>query len=132
MIELLPAVLAVALVLALVGLVIALRFRNDGALSARLDELIRDNERLERELRAAVDGASGQLRLETGARLTELQSGLMQQMTGQAGLQGQQLLGFGQQVAKLAEAAEASARANREEGTQQLKNSRPRCSISQT
>jgi DNA recombination protein RmuC len=122
MIEILPAVLAVALLLALVGLVIALRFRNDGALSARLDELIRDNERLERELRAAVDGASGQLRLETGARLTELQNGLMQQMTGQAGLQGQQLLGFGQQVAKLAEAAEASARANREEGTQQLKN----------
>jgi len=105
MIEYLPAVLAVALVLALVGLVIALRFRNDGALSARLDELIRDNERLERELRAAVDGASGQLRLETGARMTELQNGLMQQMTGQAGLQGQQLLGFGQQVAKLAEAA---------------------------
>jgi DNA recombination protein RmuC len=122
MIEILAAVLAAALVLALIGLVIALRFRNDGSLVSRLDELIRDNERLERELRAAVDGASGQLRLETGARLTELQNGLVQQMTGHAGLQGQQLLGFGQQVAKLAEAAEASARANREEGAQQLKN----------
>jgi DNA recombination protein RmuC len=122
MIEIVPVALAVALVLALIGLVIALRFRNDGALATRLDELIRDNERLERELRAAVDGASSQLRLETGARLTELQNSLVQQMTGQAGLQGQQLLGFGHQVAKLAEAAETAARANREEGTAQLKN----------
>ena len=43
-------------------------------------------------------------------------------MTGMAGMQGQQLLGFGQQVAKVNEAAEAAARANREEGAKQLKD----------
>lgn len=94
MIELLPIVLAVALLLALLGLVAVLRGRKDPALAARLDALARDNERLERELRAAVEATSGQMRMETGARLSELQSGLVQQLTGQAGLQGQHLQHF--------------------------------------
>ncbi len=58
---------------------------------SRLDALIHDNERLERELRAAVDTSSGQIRLETSARLSELQTSLVQQVTGLTGLQGQQL-----------------------------------------
>ncbi|HYM47950.1 MAG TPA: DNA recombination protein RmuC, partial [Burkholderiaceae bacterium] len=61
------------------------------ALLRRLDALLHDNERLERELRSAVDTSSGQMRMETGARLNELQTSLVQQMTGLTGLQGQQL-----------------------------------------
>ena len=62
------------------------------------------------------------MRVETSARLAEVQSGLAQQMTGMAGMQGQQLLGFGEQVAKVGEAAQAAARANREESAKQLKD----------
>ena len=69
----------------------ALRGRRDSGLISRLDALMHDNERLERELRAAVDTSSGQIRLETSARLSELQTSLVQQMTGLTGLQGQQL-----------------------------------------
>ena len=88
----------------------------------RLDELARGNERLERELRAAVEASASALRVETGARLSELQSGLVQQVTGLGGVQGQQLMGFGQQVARMSELAEATARSNREEGAQQLQD----------
>jgi DNA recombination protein RmuC len=99
--------------------------RSRGAASAlieRLDELARANERLERELRTAVETSATALRMETGARLNELQTGLVQQVTGLGGVQGQQLLGFGQQVARMSELAEAAARLNREEGAQQLQD----------
>jgi DNA recombination protein RmuC len=100
---------------------VVLRSRPDAtALVERLDELARANERLERELRAAVEASASSLKLETGARLSELQTGLVQQVTGLGGVQGQQLLGFGQQVARMSELAEAAARTNREEGAQQL------------
>ncbi len=91
MIETIAALLAAALFIALLGLYAALRGRRDGGVASRLDALLHDNERLERELRSAVDSSSGQLRLETGTRLSELQAHLVQQMTGLTGLQGQQL-----------------------------------------
>lgn len=103
MLETIIAVLAAALVAALAALLIALRQRRNDPLAARLDALVHDNERLERELRGAVELSASQSRLETGARLTELQSGLAQQMTGLAGLQGQQL---GQQLADLTRATQ--------------------------
>jgi DNA recombination protein RmuC len=96
--------------------------RADPQIVERLDELARGNERLERELRAAVEASARALRVETGARLSELQSGLVQQVTGLGGVQGQQLMGFGQQVARMAELAEATARSNREESAQQLQD----------
>jgi len=91
MLEIIAAVLAAALLVALLGLYAAVRSRRDAGVSARLDALLHDNERLERELRAAVDSTSGQIRLETGTRLNELHTSLVQQMTGLTGLQGQQL-----------------------------------------
>jgi DNA recombination protein RmuC len=116
------AIVGAALLLALIALVIAVRRDPAARLEARLAGIAQDNERLERELRTALETASTQVRLETSARLAEVQSGLSQQMTGVAGAQGQQLLGFGQQVSKLNEAAETAARANREESTKQLKD----------
>ena len=91
MLDIITATLAVALLFSLLGLYVVLRGRRDVGLTSRLDALLRDNERLERELRSAVDTSSGQLRLETGTRLGELQGNLIQQMTGLTGLQGQQL-----------------------------------------
>jgi len=109
-------------VLAIVA-IFAIRSRGSAtALVERLDELARANERLERELRTAVETSATALRMETGARLNELQTGLVQQVTGLGGVQGQQLLGFGQQVARMSELAEAAARLNREEGAQQLQD----------
>ena len=77
-------------------------------------------ERLERELRAAVESSASQVRMETGHRLTEMQTALVAQVTGLAGVQTTQLSGFGQQVAHAAEVAESSARAQREEGAAQV------------
>ena len=91
MIDVIAVVLAAALLVSLLGLYAAVRGRRDPAVASRLDALLHDNERLERELRAAVDSTAGQMRLETGTRLGELQSHLVQQMTGLTGLQGQQL-----------------------------------------
>ncbi len=88
MIEVIAVVLAAALLVSLLGLYAAVRARRDPAVSSRLDALLHDNERLERELRAAVDSTAGQMRLETGTRLGELQSHLVQQMTGLTGLAG--------------------------------------------
>ncbi len=116
-------VISLAIAAVAVALVLVLRARAaDPQLAERLDELARGNERLERELRAAVEASASALRVETGARLSELQSGLVQQVTGLGGVQGQQLMGFGQQVARMAELAEATARSNREEGAQQLQD----------
>jgi DNA recombination protein RmuC len=122
----LVVLLAAGLVLALIAVVVSVAFAvrrgHLSVLDARLEALAADNERLERELRAAVETASSQMRLETGARMAEVQTSLAQQMTGLAGMQGQQLLGFGQQVAKVNEAGETAARANREESAKQLKD----------
>ncbi|MFN9937957.1 MAG: DNA recombination protein RmuC, partial [bacterium] len=78
------------------------------------------SERLERELRDVVGQSARDLRSETGARMTELQTGLVTQLNSAAGLQATQLASFGQQIARLGEAAEAASRANREEASQQL------------
>ena len=94
----------------------------DFRLAELRQSLAQDGERLERELRTAVENTSAQVRVETSARLAEVQAGLTQQMNGVATMQGQQLLGFGQQVAKVNEAAEGAARANREESAKQLKD----------
>lgn len=112
--------LAGALVLALLALVFALRGRGDSQVLTRIESLAQNNERLERELRAAIDAAAAAGRIETGARLTELQNGLVGQVASLANVQTTQLGQFGQQVARIAEQSEASARANREEVAQQL------------
>ncbi len=105
--------------------VLALALRRFARVGARIDELQRrsdeQGERLERQLRAAVESAASQVRIETGARLAELQSALLGQLASLAGVQTTQLGGFSQQVARLSELAEASARANREESAEQLK-----------
>jgi DNA recombination protein RmuC len=118
-------VVALAIGVGVLVVVAVFAIRSRGAASAlieRLDELARANERLERELRTAVETSATALRMETGARLNELQTGLVQQVAGLGGVQGQQLLGFGQQVARMSELAEAAARLNREEGAQQLQD----------
>lgn len=79
------------------------------------------DERLERELRTAVESSASQVRIETGQRLTEMHTALASLATGQAGVQMQQLASFGQQVAHAAEVAEASARTQREDGSEQIK-----------
>ena len=76
--------LGAALLLALIALVVAIRRDHSAALDARLAELGQGNERLERELRAAVEGTSAQVRVETSARLAEVQAGLTQQMWASA------------------------------------------------
>ena len=100
--------LTLAIGIAALALVLALRPRRDSWLDERLDELARGNERLERELRAAVEASASGLRMETGTRLGELQSGLVQQVTGLGGAQGQQLHDFAarmqQQLADLTRA----------------------------
>ena len=83
--------LAIGLAVLAIVLMIALRTRGDPRVADRLDELARGNERLERELRAAVEASASGLRLETGTRLGELHSGLVQQITGLGGVQGQHL-----------------------------------------
>ena len=123
--EIVALALAGALVAALVALVLALRRRELNGVAARIDELQRradeHGERLERELRTAVETAASQVRIETGARLAELHNALLAQLASLGGAQTAQLGGFSQQVARLAELAETAARANREESSEQLK-----------
>jgi DNA recombination protein RmuC len=73
-----------------------------GAALARLDDLQRHHdqasERLERELRAAVDTAASSLRMETSRGLNELQTGLVSQVASLANVQTTQLSAFGQQT----------------------------------
>ena len=87
-----------------------------GATLARLDELQRRNdaalERLERELRAAVEGSSSGLRMETGRRLTELQTGLVSQVASLANVQTTQLAAFGQQTQQQAADLGTAVRTN--------------------
>jgi DNA recombination protein RmuC len=56
----------------------------------------RANERLERELRAAVEQAASQVRIETGARLAQLEAALAAQVTQTTGVHTQQLTAYGQ------------------------------------
>ncbi len=116
----------VALLLALVALVFALRQARGARLSEQIVELQRRNdalsERLERELRDAITQNARDGRTETGARLAELQTGLLGQLTNVANLQATQLTGFGQQLARISEGAESSSRANREEAALQLQS----------
>ena len=112
---------------AVVALLLALAWLKrsvDGAIAAGQLEAERSraahDERLERELRAAIESSASQVRMETGQRLTEMQTALVAQVTGLANVQTTQLTGFGQQVAHAAEVAEASARAQREEGAAQV------------
>jgi DNA recombination protein RmuC len=64
----------------------------------------RANERLERELRAAVESAASQVRIETGARLAEMQAALAAQVTQTTGVQAQQLTAYGQTMQQHLEA----------------------------
>ena len=116
----LVVVLLVLLALLALGLVFAVRGGRDASLPARLDGLARDNERLERELRAAVDAAAQRVQTDTTARQAQLQDSIFQQVNGLGGTQSQQLAGLAQQVAKVAEGADLSARANREEAAAAL------------
>ncbi len=118
------AVLAAAVAIAGVTALVWLKRSLDGAVARRLAESERSrdgqNERLERELRTAVESSASQVRMETGHRLTEMQTALVAQVTGLASVQTTQLSGFGQQVSHAAEIAEGSARAQREEGAAQV------------
>jgi len=116
----LVVVLLVLVALLALGLVFAVRGGRDASLPARLDGLARDNERLERELRAAVDAAAQRVQTDTTARQAQLQDSIFQQVNGLGGTQSQQLAGLAQQVAKVAEGADLSARANREEAAAAL------------
>jgi len=121
LLALVAAAVAVVILLALMWL----RHSLDAAVARRLaaNESSREaqSERLERELRAAVESSACQVRMETGHRLTEMQTALVSQVTGLASVQTTQLTGFGQQMTHAAEIAETSARAQREEGAEQVK-----------
>ena len=118
-------VLAAAIGVIVVLLALAWLKRSlDAAVAGRIAESERGreahSERLERELRAAIDSSSSRVRMETGQRLTEMQTALVSQVTGLANVQTTHLAGFGQQMAHAAEVAETSARAQREEGSAQV------------
>ena len=121
---LIALVASAGLLVALIALVFLLRHARTTRLAEQIDELQRRNdalsERLERELREAIAQNARDARAETGSRLTELQTGLMAQLTGVANLQTAQLGGFGQQLSRMSEAAETASRANREEAALQL------------
>lgn len=121
----LPALLAAAVVVVVVLLAILWLKRSlEAAVVQRLADGERSreakDERLEREWRAAVESSASQVRMETGHRLTEMQTALVAQVTSLAGVQTAQLSGFGQQMTHAAEVAETSARAQREEGSAQV------------
>jgi DNA recombination protein RmuC len=93
--------LVAALVLALIAIVLTRRaglVQLAGAIERLKDEQSAINERLERELRAAVDAAATSTRVETGARFSELQSALNAQVAQASGVQAQSLNGYGQSM----------------------------------
>jgi DNA recombination protein RmuC len=121
----LTLILAIAsLLVALVAVLLIWRRSSSHDVLAQLAQMQQrsdaSSERLERELRDVVGQSARDLRSETGARMTELQTGLVTQLNSAAGLQATQLASFGQQIARLGEAAEVASRANREEASQQL------------
>jgi len=99
MLEIAVIALALALVIALVALVFAWRgaIAGVGASVQRLQEAQGAlNERLERELRAAIDAAASATRVETGARFSDLQSSMNTQVAQSSGVQVQSLNAYGQ------------------------------------
>jgi len=118
------ALLATAMAVVGVFALVWLKRSLDESAARRLAEAERSREgqaeRLERELRAAVESSASQVRMETGHRLTEMQTALVAQVTSLASVQTTQLSGFGQQMTHAAEVAEGSARAQREDGAAQV------------
>jgi DNA recombination protein RmuC len=118
------ALATVALLLVMLLSLAWMRRSLDAAVARRIADAERSraaqDERSERELRAAIESSSSQVRIETGQRLTEMQTALVSQVTGLASVQTTQLAGFGQQMTRAAESAETSARAQREDGAAQL------------
>jgi DNA recombination protein RmuC len=99
MLEIAVIALAVALVVALIALVLMRRAgvtEVEAAVLRLKDEQGQINERLERELRAAIDSAASQTRVETGARFSDLQSSFNAQAAQASGLQSQSLNAYGQ------------------------------------
>jgi DNA recombination protein RmuC len=99
MLEIAVVALAVALVIALTVLVIARRgglAEVESAMRRLEGEQGQINERLERELRAAIDSAASATRLETGARFSDLQTTLNTQVAQSSGVQAQSLTAYGQ------------------------------------
>jgi len=94
-------VLAALSVAVLLLAVVTWRARS-GTTLTRLDDLQRSSEqsaeRLERELRTAVENSASGLRMETSQRVNELQTGLVSQVASLANLQTTQLSAFGQQT----------------------------------
>jgi len=85
-------------------------------------ELRNENERLERELRGAIAAAASETRLESSARVGQLQTALLAQVAQLAGAQGAQLATFGQQVGQIGDGQQQNARAQREESALALRN----------
>lgn len=95
-----PALLALNALL-LVGLVLA-RVRANaqrrlaaGSLEQAIARLHEDNERLERELRSALEGGASAARIETDNRLAQMQSGFNMQLVQSTGVHGEQLSQYG-------------------------------------
>ncbi len=113
-----------ATVVVLIALLV-LKRSLDASVAQRLADSERQreaqNERMERELRNAIDTSASQVRIETGQRLTEMQTTVVNQVTSLASVQAQHLTSFGQQMTHVAEVAETSSRAQREEGAEQVK-----------
>lgn len=112
---LLVAVVAALTVAVLLLAYVSWRGRGAAAL-VRLEEMQRRNEqaseRLERELRAAVEAAASGLRMETSRRLNELQTGLVSQLASLANVQTTQLSAFGQQTQQQAADLGTAVRTN--------------------
>lgn len=95
--------------------------RNTGV-RERLETLARDNERLERELRQAVDAAAASVRNETGARLTQLQTAFGVQGTQALESQAASLSAYGQTQQQQLAALTESTRAHLAEVRNTLEN----------
>lgn len=114
------SVLLVVVVAALTVAVFVLAYvswRARGAATlVRLEDMQRRSEqaseRLERELRAAVETAASGLRMETSRRLNELQTGLVSQLASLANVQTTQLSAFGQQTQQQATDLGSAVRTN--------------------
>ncbi|HEU0204604.1 MAG TPA: DNA recombination protein RmuC, partial [Burkholderiaceae bacterium] len=99
-VEFIVGALAGALLIALLAILLLVRRpANPAALEELRHRMEENSERLERELRAAVDTSATQTRVETGARLSEVQTGLASHVASLANVQTTQLNGLGQQVA---------------------------------
>ncbi len=99
MLEVAVVALAVALIIALAALVLVRRAgvaEVETSIRRLQDEQAQINERLERELRGAIDAAASATRIETGARLGDMQAAFNAQITQSGGVQAQSLNAYGQ------------------------------------